>query len=571
MAKQKKAPVRKRNHGRRSASRRRADSATSAAGMMRIPGIGRNFRQLLAYLLLVTGLIATFFIRWQFIDLPFDRDEGTYIYAGQQILRGAIPYVDFYEIKPPSIFYSYALLIAIFGSTVKGIHLAFTAVVLLTQILLFLLLKRHINSFAAAFGSIVAGVISFVPSFYGFAALSEHLINLCLVLAFLLLQEGLDNKRSVWLAASGFAFAWMVLIKQTTVIFLPAYLFLFWILSREKSDKGYGHLLRRLGLIVGGGLLPAALFALVFLVQGNFEQFIFWNFKWPQIAYGSEMTWESGSKVLMINLGVMWYEIKYILALGCLGLILGYLHRSNRKMAIFLSIWFFCAFLFTVPGFRFYKHYFLVFLPIIASMCALGIATLTQVMSKTKFKRLSDVPGIAVMVIATLLLFNGPTSLFFKGTEEGIMRYSYGDNPFPEVRTIAQHLNTVIKPEDKLMVFGSEPEAYVYTKRASPTRHIFTNMIMKPTEYSTNFQNEVWKIYEELEPDFILWSQHKFSWGIKSDSDQRLYNRGYRVINNAYQLIALAEISEGPTKYYYNISNGRKPSTDHWVGLYRRR
>jgi len=55
-------------------------------------------------LLLVLILAVSFAVRWPFRHILLIRDEGEYAYTGQQILRGAIPYLDIYTRKLHSRF-----------------------------------------------------------------------------------------------------------------------------------------------------------------------------------------------------------------------------------------------------------------------------------------------------------------------------------------------------------------------------------------------------------------------------------------------------------------------------------
>ena len=72
-------------------------------------------------------LAITTLIRLQYLDMPLERDESIYSYIGKLALNGGKPYVDFFEMKPPVMFYSYALLVGIFGYSATGVHLAATA------------------------------------------------------------------------------------------------------------------------------------------------------------------------------------------------------------------------------------------------------------------------------------------------------------------------------------------------------------------------------------------------------------------------------------------------------------
>ena len=46
---------------------------------------------------------------------PMERDEGEYAYAGWQILRGGLPYLDFYNMKSPVTYFFYALIFKCFS------------------------------------------------------------------------------------------------------------------------------------------------------------------------------------------------------------------------------------------------------------------------------------------------------------------------------------------------------------------------------------------------------------------------------------------------------------------------
>ena len=66
-----------------------------------------------------------FFIRKNFIGIPFERDEGDYAMFGKWLIEGAKPYVDFYEMKPPGLFLAYAFIIKIFGYEYTNIQTGF--------------------------------------------------------------------------------------------------------------------------------------------------------------------------------------------------------------------------------------------------------------------------------------------------------------------------------------------------------------------------------------------------------------------------------------------------------------
>ena len=80
-----------------------------------------RLRWLFHGLLIGAALLLT---RYHFLDVPLERDESAYAYMGKLALEGGAPYRDFYEMKPPLIFYAYAVLVKVFGFSFVGLRWA---------------------------------------------------------------------------------------------------------------------------------------------------------------------------------------------------------------------------------------------------------------------------------------------------------------------------------------------------------------------------------------------------------------------------------------------------------------
>src|SRR5437870_9653862 len=89
---------------------------------------------------IVFGLVL--FIRVRLLDIPLERDEGEYAYAGQLMLQGIPPYKLAYNLKFPGTYAAYAVIMSIFGHTIRGIHLGLLITNILTVALVFFLGRR---------------------------------------------------------------------------------------------------------------------------------------------------------------------------------------------------------------------------------------------------------------------------------------------------------------------------------------------------------------------------------------------------------------------------------------------
>ena len=68
-------------------------------------------------------LLLFFYVRYRHVNIAFERDEGEYTYAAQEILRGKLPYKDFYNMKTPLVYYTLAFWFRLFGDSVHTVKI----------------------------------------------------------------------------------------------------------------------------------------------------------------------------------------------------------------------------------------------------------------------------------------------------------------------------------------------------------------------------------------------------------------------------------------------------------------
>src|SRR5437764_8753260 len=89
-----------------------------------------------AYALLTLILLLTCAIRIHLRNIPLERDEGEYAYAGQLMLQGMPPYKLAYNMKLPGTYAAYALIMAVFGQTGFSIHVGLILVNSVTTVMI---------------------------------------------------------------------------------------------------------------------------------------------------------------------------------------------------------------------------------------------------------------------------------------------------------------------------------------------------------------------------------------------------------------------------------------------------
>src|SRR5437588_534491 len=98
-----------------------------------------------AWILLGLTILLIFTVRIRLREMPLERDEGEYAYAGQLILQGVPPYKEAYNMKLPGTYAAYAAIMAVFGQSAAGIHFGLMLVNAASIVMVFLLGRRLLD------------------------------------------------------------------------------------------------------------------------------------------------------------------------------------------------------------------------------------------------------------------------------------------------------------------------------------------------------------------------------------------------------------------------------------------
>ena len=159
-------------------------------------------------------------VRVRLLDVPLERDEGEYAYAGQLMLRGIPPYQQVYNMKLPGAYAAYALFLALFGQTARAVHLGLLLVNLGAIVLVFRLGRRFSGDFAGVVAAATYALLSMGRAVMGPFAHSSHLVVLAALAGTDCLFAAFDSRRRRDYLASGFLFGLAVVMKQHGASFL---------------------------------------------------------------------------------------------------------------------------------------------------------------------------------------------------------------------------------------------------------------------------------------------------------------------------------------------------------------
>jgi len=92
--------------------------------------------------LMCACVLAMGFLLAQLLDFGYGRDQGVFAIIGRTIVHGGVPYRDAWDIKPPGIFFVYALAFEWFGGSAHAIRIL-EALSLMAMSGAFVVLSRH--------------------------------------------------------------------------------------------------------------------------------------------------------------------------------------------------------------------------------------------------------------------------------------------------------------------------------------------------------------------------------------------------------------------------------------------
>lgn len=492
------------------------------------------------------------YIRANFLNTPFERDEGSYAYCGKIILDGAIPFKDIGSQRLPGVFYSYALMVAIFGYTLKSLHLGFIILNMISALLIFLIGRRMLSNMAAVACALCWALLSMNLAISGFTIQSEHIVALFLLAGIYFLLRFFDHKSMLMIILSGFFFSLAFEVKQTSFFMgLFAGLMLVGKQFFEKDRQWKTIILSALYFSLAV-IIPVAIDLFIVWKRGGWEDFNYWFFDIRK-EYTSVITFDQGIDYLKAYWPSIYGSYKFIWILSFIGPVA--LLFTSVKPWIKISVIGFHLFgFFTVmPGNHYYGHYFLQWVP---SVC-IGAGSFFYAMEEILrvrfgFKAFSRHIALVVLIIGSVANLNALKKYYFNSNSTQLLRQVYGLNPFPESKVIADKLNTMLKPEDKIAVFGNEIQMYFYTDKISPSRFAGSGSLLEfNIKKAEEWQNEFIHDVEKAEPRFLVFYSHAISWCANPNVKNLIFPWFDKFSAEKYNLIGYADMYDNTTNYVW--------------------
>lgn len=512
------------------------------------------------WLLLALILLASAALRLNLLDIPLERDEGEYAYAGQRILQGDSIYRDIYTMKLPGTHVAYALIMKIFGQSARGIHLGLLLLTGLNQLLLFAIGRRLSGTMAGLAACASFGLLALSPSVLGASANTEHFV-LAPALTGVLLSLRAGPAPGRWaFVIPGLFFGIAILMKQHGAIFAIAAAVAFAI-----QNRGPRRVLRAWGQLALGTSIPLLLMLLILAMNQAVDSFLFWSVEYS-LRYVSGLEPALGWFYLTTNFGAILKANPAVWALALLGLVV--VLRRGRISVEFASLvpLTVLSVLAVIPGFYFRPHYFLITLPATTLLFGVG---LTALGSRIPDQWRNTAP-LGLILFVALLSIAAHRDVLFRLEPDEISRRIYGRNPFVESTRIAGELASRSGPEDTIAIVGSEPQILFHARRKSATSYIYTYPLMESHPFARQMQDEMIAQIETGQPRLLVFVNVATSWLATAESDQHILNWVQQYWGAHYRRVGVIELPpEGPSRFRWG-DNPAAPQGDSWLVVFER-
>jgi len=384
---------------------------------------------------------------------PFmDIDEGSLAAIACRLLAGGRVYHDGAENKTPGIFYIYKAVFAVFGSyNMVAIHVAVTLAAIATALVIGAIARRYAGDLAGRWTAVLYVVFSAVyyPKMLAgntemFAVLPASLTVWCYLRA--------RDRGAAWYLAAGAFGAATFLCKQVALATFAAVL----------ADRAFTGLRTPLRALAGLALLAigfaSVIAAMVLHLQriGAWDDAVFWTWTYVLHYYIPSGTADHG---FLYNLATSF--LPFLLTMSPLI----YFAVRGREPALSALYWWLagnvCA---GLVGGRMYGHYFLLFVPALATLAGIGAARwLDDARRRERRWLIGLVAAVAIAFTLVAAMFEGATGSAF--------------TPSPDYREASAYVRARTAPGDQIFVWGWFPALYQAADRCPSTRFVYTHIL----------------------------------------------------------------------------------------------
>ena len=456
-----------------------------------------EFGLMFVFFALIVGLVM---IQANPLTTPLGRDNGFFLYAGSQVLKGNTPYIDFWDSKGPGVFYVNALGLFIGKGTRWGVWFLEFLFLFISSILFYLSSQKKWGHSAALIANI-AWLFGMSRVFEGGNFTEEYslLFSFCLLAYFIFVNGKPVNKLLILL---GLVVAVNFLFRANN-IGVPASILISLLIPLIFSAQ-YQKVFRSLvvaGIVASGVILIVCLY---FFSKGAFMELLegafFYNFFYSKA--------QNTYRILLIeNINRIGWPA-WLAVCGYLSLLYEIFQKRSKiffsPIRLFLLLNFPMEVILSSLSGRNYNHYLISWMPAIAILSANSFQRYAKVVFSNKFLDFLEgrVRSLTFVLLITLsvYIFSGTFEEYIKTASRIIFNRHLGvELQDPVANFIAKQTTR----DDTVLSWGAIPSLNFLAKRDSPTPYLFYPAYVK-SPYTEKMGRRFLSMLESKPPEIIV-------------------------------------------------------------------
>jgi Dolichyl-phosphate-mannose-protein mannosyltransferase len=497
----------------------------------------RTFSSEAFFFFIIAALVL--FVRLRYIDIPLERDEGEYAYAAQEILRGHIPYLHFYNMKLPGTYFGYALMFWIGGDSVITIKTGLILLNALSTLMIFLIAQKMFDRKTAWLSAATYLIYSLSINALGFTNNAEHFVILPALAGIFCILQAYYKKaatRYILYVMSGAFLAFAYICKQHAfgyILFLP-----FWLLIKDKNYTSIHKFMRQF-------IAPMLAYGLgATIVIGSMLYYFYknnaldeWNFYTNKYAL-SYISQAIPFKQIWLFRPIFW-DAPVFWFVQFAALYFAFRRPALFKERTFFVLFWICTFLCIHPGWFYRPHYFQLMFPGAAIATGVGLTLVNDFWQRLRSVYTPSVFRWLAIITCVISQFG----YFFTWDFNKTLETCYGDESFDLIRDVGKKLTELTEPNDKIALLCPEPEILFYTKRQSASGFLYHYPLLENHIYADSMTRQFIKEVEESKPEILLYHciiENNLSYDINRETRQMLvnwfqrYSQNYEIIGQLY-------------------------------------
>jgi len=473
---------------------------------------------------------------------PFGTDQGVFAYVARTIIKGDVPYKDAWDIKPPGIYFLYALGVKILGDSMVAIRIFDLFFTILNVLLIFYIVRKLFNEHSAFLSGFFYGFYYYVNDFWTLGQV-ENFLNFFVLLSFLFLYLALNKSRmnpiatnTIFYLLAGVFSGLTIWFKQTAIFFPIISIYLISVCKiggrqRVSVPNFTKDLVKSLVLFSIGSFAVSLMFFVYLFLKGVFSDFLYTILVWDR-HYGG-LVYKGGLIKFLnaISIPLLYffnYHLPFVV-LSLIGLIISLIKRKNFNHH-FLLCYFLAGFLCLIAqGKFFYYHWIVCYIPMSIFMANFMYSSL---------KNYKKVYPVVVLLVAIILIYVYTVEKYifsfkylyqykkgvfsekeYNGRFGAYGKMEPGHFSFQAIYEVADYIKSHTSEKDPILVFSFSSLPYYLSKREAPTRFFF-NVPVIVSWVRNDWRDEFIRDIRERPPNYFIFIEgDAIPWASGVDKD----------------------------------------------------